>query len=52
MTGDMVDEETGEFIPGLRKEGEVKENRPNPIVQMGCSWTWTASRCFCGIPRQ
>lgn len=32
---DMVDEETGEFIPGLRKKGKSKENRPNPIVQMG-----------------
>lgn len=32
---DMVNEETGEFIPGLRKRGKSKENRPNPIVQMG-----------------
>ena len=32
---DMVDEDTGEFIPGLRKRGKSKENRPNPIVQMG-----------------
>lgn len=32
---DMIDEETGEFIPGLRKRGKSKENRPNPIVQMG-----------------
>lgn len=32
---DWVDEETGEFIEGLRKRGKSKENRPNPIVQMG-----------------
>lgn len=32
---DVIDEETGEFIPGLRKRGKSKENRPNPIVQMG-----------------
>lgn len=32
---DMLDEETGEFIPGLRKSGKSKEHRPNPIVQMG-----------------
>lgn len=32
---DVVVEETGEFIPGLRKRGKSKENRPNPIVQMG-----------------
>lgn len=32
---DIVDKETGEFIPGLRKRGKSKENRPNPIVQMG-----------------
>lgn len=32
---DMVDVETGEFIPGLRKYGKSKEHRPNPIVQMG-----------------
>lgn len=32
---DIIDEETGEFIPGLRKKGKSKENRPNPIVQMG-----------------
>ena len=32
---DMVDMETGEFIEGLRKRGKSKENRPNPIVQMG-----------------
>lgn len=32
---DMVDLDTGELIPGLRKKGKSKENRPNPIVQMG-----------------
>lgn len=32
---DYVDRETGEFITGLRKRGKSKENRPNPIVQMG-----------------
>lgn len=32
---DRVDEESGEFIPGLRKRGKSKEHRPNPIVQMG-----------------
>lgn len=32
---DMIDKETGEFIPGLRKSGKSKEHRPNPIVQMG-----------------
>lgn len=32
---DMVDMDTGEFIPGLRKKGKSKENRPNPIVRMG-----------------
>ena len=32
---DMFDKETGEFIEGLRKRGKSKENRPNPIVQMG-----------------
>ncbi len=32
---DMVDVQTGEFIPGLRKYGKSKEHRPNPIVQMG-----------------
>ena len=31
----MVDTGTGEFVPGLRKRGKSKENRPNPIVQMG-----------------
>ncbi|MGN0630544.1 MAG: IS1634 family transposase [Ruminococcus sp.] len=32
---DYVDQETGEVIIGLRKRGKSKENRPNPIVQMG-----------------
>lgn len=32
---DYVDKETGEMIIGLRKRGKSKENRPNPIVQMG-----------------
>lgn len=32
---DSVDIETGEFTEGLRKRGKSKENRPNPIVQMG-----------------
>lgn len=32
---DYVDMETGEVIIGLRKRGKSKENRPNPIVQMG-----------------
>lgn len=32
---DVIDRETGEFIPGLRKYGKSKEHRPNPIVQMG-----------------
>lgn len=32
---DYIDNETGEFIAGLRKRGKSKENRPNPIVQMG-----------------
>ena len=32
---DYVDKETGEVITGLRKRGKSKENRPNPIVQMG-----------------
>ena len=32
---DYIDEETGEIITGLRKRGKSKENRPNPIVQMG-----------------
>lgn len=32
---DSVDNETGEVIKGLRKYGVSKENRPNPIVEMG-----------------
>lgn len=32
---DIIDRETGEFVAGLRKRGKSKENRPNPIVQMG-----------------
>ena len=32
---DLVDEETGEVTKGLRKYGRSKENRPNPIVEMG-----------------
>ena len=32
---DYVDEVTGEFIKGMRKYGHSKENRPNPIVEMG-----------------
>ncbi len=32
---DYVDHETGEVVIGLRKRGKSKENRPNPIVQMG-----------------
>mgnify|MGYP002857808304 FL=1 len=32
---DVVDEETGEIIPGFRKYGTSKEHRPNPIVEMG-----------------
>lgn len=32
---DVIDKETGELIPGLRKRGKSKEHRPNPIVQMG-----------------
>ena len=32
---DIVMEETGEFVAGLRKRGKSKEHRPNPIVQMG-----------------
>ena len=32
---DYVDKETGEIVIGLRKRGKSKENRPNPIVQMG-----------------
>jgi transposase len=32
---DYVDEVTGETVKGLRKYGRSKENRPNPIVEMG-----------------
>lgn len=32
---DIIDEQTGECTSGLRKKGKSKENRPNPIVQMG-----------------
>ena len=32
---DIMDQETGEVVEGLRKRGKSKENRPNPIVQMG-----------------
>jgi len=32
---DIIDEVTGEVITGLRKYGLSKENRPNPIVEMG-----------------
>ena len=32
---DFIDEDTGEFVPGLRRYGKSKEHRPNPIVQMG-----------------
>ena len=38
---DIMDQETGEVVEGLRKRGKSKENRPNPIVQMACSWIWT-----------
>ena len=31
----VVDEVTGEIMPGLRKYGVSKERRPNPIVEMG-----------------
>lgn len=31
----VIDEVTGEIIPGLRKFGVSKEHRPNPIVEMG-----------------
>jgi len=30
-----VDEVTGEILKGLRKYGHSKENRPNPVVEMG-----------------
>ena len=32
---EVVDEETGEIFPGLRRYGVSKEHRPNPIVEMG-----------------
>lgn len=32
---DVIDTETGEITPGLRRYGKSKEHRPNPIVQMG-----------------
>lgn len=32
---DIIDEKTGNIIPGFRKYGISKEHRPNPIVQMG-----------------
>ena len=32
---EVVDEVTGEIMPGLRKYGVSKEHRPNPIVEMG-----------------
>jgi transposase len=32
---EYVDEVTGELMRGLRRFGQSKENRPNPIVQMG-----------------
>ncbi|MCD8175367.1 MAG: hypothetical protein LUD41_05475 [Phascolarctobacterium sp.] len=32
---DYVDEVTGEILPGLCEYGRSKENRPNPIVEMG-----------------
>lgn len=32
---DYIDPVTGEFIKGIRKYGKSKENRPNPIVEMG-----------------
>jgi len=32
---DYIDEVTGEVISGLRQYGVSKENRPNPIVEMG-----------------
>jgi transposase len=32
---DSIDADTGEIQIGLRKRGKSKENRPNPIVQMG-----------------
>ena len=32
---DWIDEVTGELIKGLHQFGISKENRPNPIVEMG-----------------
>lgn len=32
---DIIDETTGDIIPGFRRYGISKEHRPNPIVQMG-----------------
>ena len=32
---DFIDTDTGEYVTGLRKRGKSKENRPNPIVQLG-----------------
>jgi Transposase len=32
---DYIDEETGEILSGLRKKGVSKENKKEPIVQMG-----------------
>lgn len=32
---DYIDPVTGEVLPGLRQYGISKENRPNPIVEMG-----------------
>jgi len=32
---EIVDEVTGEILTGLRQYGVSKENRPNPIVEMG-----------------
>lgn len=39
----VYDEVTGEIIKGLIRYGISKEHRPNPIVQMGCSWMETVS---------
>lgn len=32
---DIIDKQTGEVTAGLRRYGRSKENRPNPVVQMG-----------------
>jgi hypothetical protein len=32
---DYVDEVTGEYIKGFRKYGPSKQNKPNPLVEMG-----------------